>query len=207
MSRSAILRERRRDIVCTCTRAAECWPRGRTNALGHQSLRSFDPGQPPARAADARIPTPIGACRTWADPNLDNVIFVGGRAVALIDFDLAAPGSEVWDVACAARLWAPLRAEADVAPELRGRALERLALFADAYGLPARDRTRLVEALLSTHVWCYGIVYSEVRRGHETFGHVWADGGRGRALRRRSWIAAHQREMQEALTGALETPR
>jgi hypothetical protein len=109
------------------------------------------------------------------------VIFVGGRAVALIDFDLAAPGSEVWDVACAARLWAPLRAEADVAPELRGRALERLALFADAYGLPARDRTRLVEALLSTHVWCYGIVYSEVRRGHETFGRVWADGGRGRA--------------------------
>jgi thiamine kinase-like enzyme len=29
------------------------------------------------------------------DPNLDNVIFTGTRAVALIDFDLAGPGSAV----------------------------------------------------------------------------------------------------------------
>jgi hypothetical protein len=172
----------------------------------HDAVASFDPaGLPwhrppvPRRFRDGLV--------THNDPNLDNVIFVGDRAVALVDFDLAAPGSAVWDVACAARLWAPLRAEADVAPELRGRALERLAVFVDAYGLPARHGTRLVEALLCTHVWCYGIVYSEVRRGHETFGRVWADGGRGRALRGRRWIAAHQREMQDAVTGALETPR
>jgi hypothetical protein len=43
------------------------------------------------------------------DPNLDNIIFADGIAVALIDFDLASPGSATWDVACAARLWAPLR--------------------------------------------------------------------------------------------------
>ena len=54
------------------------------------------------------------------DPNLDNVIFAGGRAVALIDFDLASPGSAVWDVACAARLWAPLRD-----PARRARAAAR----------------------------------------------------------------------------------
>ena len=33
------------------------------------------------------------------DLNLDNVIFRGGRAAALIDFDWANPGSAVWDVA------------------------------------------------------------------------------------------------------------
>ena len=54
------------------------------------------------------------------DPNLDNVIFSGDRAVALIDFDLAGPGSAAWDVACAARLWAPLRDESDVPCRLRG---------------------------------------------------------------------------------------
>jgi hypothetical protein len=65
------------------------------------------------------------------DPNLDNVIFGGGRAVALIDFDLASPGSAVWDVACAARLWAPLRDETDVPEQVRGRTLARLRTFVE----------------------------------------------------------------------------
>src|SRR5918999_1913091 len=54
------------------------------------------------------------------DPNLDNVIFSGGVAVGLIDFDLASPGSAVWDVTCAARLWAPLRDERDIRTALGG---------------------------------------------------------------------------------------
>jgi Ser/Thr protein kinase RdoA (MazF antagonist) len=36
------------------------------------------------------------------DPNLDNVVFRDDRAVALIDFDLAAPGAALWDVAATA---------------------------------------------------------------------------------------------------------
>ena len=43
------------------------------------------------------------------DPNLDNVVFRAGKAVALIDFDLASPGTALWDVAAAVRLWSPLR--------------------------------------------------------------------------------------------------
>src|ERR687888_1013747 len=85
------------------------------------------------------------------DPNLDNVIFSGGVAVGLIDFDLAGPGSAVWDVTCAARLWAPLRDERDVPESLRGRSLERLRIFADAYGLARRDRMRVVEAVGTPH--------------------------------------------------------
>jgi aminoglycoside phosphotransferase (APT) family kinase protein len=71
------------------------------------------------------------------DPNLDNVVFCGDRAVAFIDFDLASPGSVVWDVACAARLWAPLRDDRDAPEQVRGRSLERLAIFVDAYGCHA----------------------------------------------------------------------
>ena len=44
----------------------------------------------------------VGDIVTHNDINLDNVVFRDGRAVALIDFDLAGPGTRAWDVACAA---------------------------------------------------------------------------------------------------------
>ena len=73
----------------------------------HHAVADFDPAgytwptTPP--------PSLAGELVSHNDPNLDNIIFRDGRAVALIDFDLASPGSRLWDVACAARLWAPLR--------------------------------------------------------------------------------------------------
>jgi hypothetical protein len=133
------------------------------------------------------------------DPNLDNVIFDGGVAVGLIDFDLAAPGSAAWDVACAARLWAPLREDRDVPEPLRGRTLERLRLFADAYGLASEDRTRVVEAAVHTHDRCYRVVRAAVERGHEPFARIWREGGRERAERTRRWLASHGREMRGAI--------
>src|SRR4051794_1954747 len=63
------------------------------------------------------------------DVNLDNVVFRGGRAVALIDFDLAGPGSRLWDVAGAARLWTPLRPQCCIDDSWRTRVLDRLRLF------------------------------------------------------------------------------
>src|SRR5918998_5052211 len=125
------------------------------------------------------------------DPNLDNIIFSGGVAVALIDFDLASPGSAVWDVTCAARLWAPLRDERDIPEVLRGRSLDRLRIFVDAYGLARQDRMRVVEAALRTHERCYRVVRAAVESGHEVFGRMWRQGGgSARADRTRQWIAA-----------------
>jgi hypothetical protein len=133
------------------------------------------------------------------DPNLDNVIFSGGVAVGLIDFDLASPGSAVWDVTCAARLWAPLRDERDVPDVLRGRSLERLRIFVDAYGLPRRDRLRVVELAIHTHERCYRVVRAALGGGHETFGRMWRDGGRVKTERTRRWIASHGPEMRAVL--------
>ena len=136
------------------------------------------------------------------DLNLDNVVFVGGRAVALIDFDLAGPGSAVWDVACAARLWAPLRDERDVPEPVRGRLVERLCTFVDAYGLPAGDRARVVDALLPGHDWAYAVGREAVSGGHRAFGQAWHAGGVGeRVVRTRRWIAAHDRSLRAALIG------
>jgi Phosphotransferase enzyme family len=164
----------------------------------HDAVASFDPtGHAWPRPLPARFRGPLVSHN---DPNLDNVIFSGGRAVALIDFDLASPGTAVWDVACAARLWAPLRDASDMPDELQGRALARLRLFVDAYGLPARDGERVVEAMVHAHDWCYDVVREAVAEGHTTFGLMWRGGGRGRAERTRRWLATHGAEMRAALT-------
>jgi len=163
----------------------------------HDAVASFD-------ATGHRWPRPVpaafrGTIVSHNDPNLDNVIFSAGRAIALIDFDLAGPGSVAWDVACAARLWAPLRDEIDVPAQLRGRSLQRLQLFVDAYGLPMRDREKTVDAIIHTHDWGYGVVRDAVADGHRTFARVWQDGAQSRAERARRWIASHRPQMQDAL--------
>lgn len=163
----------------------------------HEAVASFDhsghtwPQSVPGAFRDGVV--------SHNDPNLDNVIFAGGRAVALIDFDLASPGSAVWDVTCAARLWAPLRDEEDVPEQLRGRTLARLRTFVEAYGLPKRERARVVEAAVHTHDWCYAVVREAVAGGHVPFGRMWREGGEGRARRTRRWLASNGPQMLAAL--------
>jgi hypothetical protein len=163
----------------------------------HDAAASFDPS---GQKWPASVPAAFsGGLVSHNDPNLDNVVFSGGRAVALIDFDLAAPGSRVWDVACAARLWAPLREELDAPLKLRGRSLARLRMFVDAYGLPRREWARVVDATAYAHAWCYSVVRKAVADGHETFRRDWQGGGRLRADRTRDWIVEHDQDMRDAL--------
>jgi hypothetical protein len=163
----------------------------------HDAAASFDtagwtwPDFVPAEFRDGLV--------SHNDPNLDNVIFSGGVAVGLIDFDLASPGSAVWDVTCAARLWAPLRDERDAPAAVRGRTLERLRIFVDAYGLPRRDRSRVVDAAIHTHDRCYRVARTALSGGHEPFGRMWREGGQARAARTRRWIASHGSQMRAAL--------
>ena len=71
-----------------------------------------------------------------------NLVFVDGRPVAFIDFDHAAPGDRLRDVAYAGWLWT---ISADDGPSLSEQA-RRLRLMADAYGLP--DTSVLLDAVL-----------------------------------------------------------
>jgi hypothetical protein len=163
----------------------------------HDAVASFDP-------TGHRWPHPLPrrfrqGLISHNDPNLDNIIFEDGRAVALIDFDLASPGSVAWDLACSARLWAPLRAQSDCPDQLRRRSLTRLALFADAYGVSNGARAELIEAIVEAHDWCYAIVRSAVAAGHDAFGLYWHAGGKPKADRTRRWLATHAPEMRAAL--------
>jgi hypothetical protein len=102
-----------------------------------------------------------------------NVVFRDGRAVALIDFDLAGPGSAVWDFAAAARSFVPLFDEADVTDSRQGRALERFRVFLAASGLPRAERVRVADALLANHDWTYAIVTEAAAAGHAGFADHW----------------------------------
>lgn len=72
-----------------------------------------------------------------------NALFRDGRLAVMLDWDLAGPGTGLWDVANAAVSWVPLMAGArpfDVSERAR-----RLGLFCDAYGL--EDRTQLLATM------------------------------------------------------------
>ncbi len=164
----------------------------------HDAVESFVPGD---RAWPTDIPAGFGPTLvSHNDPNLDNVVFRDGEAVGLIDFDLAAPGSRIWDVGVAARLWAPLRAEADVPDERRGRAFERLRLFVDAYGLDAGERRLLLAALVPTHDWIYRFIEAAAKAGQGGFAAYWRDDVPARVARTRRWLESSRAELARALT-------
>jgi hypothetical protein len=162
----------------------------------HDAVSSFDP-------SGYTWPHPIPerfrqGLVSHNDPNLDNVVFAGGSAVALIDFDLASPGSAAWDLACAARLWVPLRDPRD-APAGPDRSLARLALFADAYGASQDQRSGLVEAIVECHRWCYEVVAGAAAQGHPVFGPLWLNGGEAQADRTRRRLRDSLPELRLAL--------
>ncbi|MDX3002579.1 phosphotransferase [Kribbella solani] len=133
------------------------------------------------------------------DPNLDNVVFRDGVAVALIDFDLAGPGSALWDVATAVRLWAPLRPDADIHDVRRGRSAERLRRFADSYGLSEPDRARLVQAAADNHVWCMDYVRRGAETGHQWFHQRWTTGESELTDRTNTWFTQSARTLHQIL--------
>ena len=163
----------------------------------HRAVTGFDPaGYAWPRPVPARFRTGLVSHN---DVYPANVVFRDGRAVALIDFDLAGPGSAVWDFAAAARLFVPLLDEADVTDSRSGRALARFRIFLAASGLPRVARLRVVDALLDNHDWTYAIVTEAAAAGHAGFAEHWraVSPVAGRA---RHWCERHQRQLRAAVS-------
>ncbi len=116
----------------------------------HQAVTGFKP--PPWAQWDGELTRFVDGpadviCH--CDMNLENVIFRdgpdGARPYALIDFDLARPGTRLIDIIQALRYWAPIADPADRDPALPDvHAPARIALFCEAYGLSYAARSRLV---------------------------------------------------------------
>jgi Phosphotransferase enzyme family len=161
----------------------------------HQAVASFDPSR-------YRWPRPIpDRFRTGLVSHNDvhpaNLVFRHGRAVALIDFDWAGPGGAAWDFAAAARYWAPLQPDRDIADGRQGRALKRFRIFLDASGLPRAERRRVAEAVVANHDWTYAIVTEAAAAGHRGFADHWRAVAEP-AARARRWCQLHRRDLLAA---------
>lgn len=161
----------------------------------HLAAASFDP-------SGYQWPRPIPAqFRTGLVSHNDvhpaNLVFRGGRAVALIDFDWAGPGAAAWDFAAAARYWAPLQPDQDIADSRNGRALERFRIFLAASGLDRAGRRRVAEAVVANHDWTYAIVTEAAAAGHQGFADHWRLMAEP-AARARLWCQRHQRDLLAA---------
>ncbi|KPC95549.1 aminoglycoside phosphotransferase [Streptomyces sp. NRRL F-6602] len=132
----------------------------------------------------------------------ENVVFRDGRAAALIDFDLAAPGRPLWDIAMAARYWAPMLDPASAAA-LYPRGLDapaRLRVLADSYGLPARDRAELPAVIEQATEVSRAFTARRVADGDPVHLQALAErGGWERWDRVQTWLADHRKTFAAAL--------
>ncbi|MFG1925069.1 phosphotransferase [Cryptosporangium sp. NPDC048952] len=94
------------------------------------------------------------------------------RGWVLIDWDAAAPGSRLWELAYAAQSMAGLRP--DRSPE---EAAERLATFVDGYGLELPQRTTLVSMLVRRARAMYDLLRRGAEQGDEPWATIWVTDG------------------------------
>lgn len=153
------------------------------------------PGMPPSTAGP---PTFVG----HMDITPENVVFVDGRAAALIDFDLARPTDRVSEVCNLLLWWAPLMPAEDREVAVRGvDAVARAALLVDAYDLGQQDRERVVAIArnMADRGW------HSMRQRADVLGggwrRMWDDGVGDRILRRQSWLAEHADRLHRAIAG------
>ena len=137
------------------------------------------------------------------DVCLENVVFRNGDAVALIDFDFAAPGRPIHDVAQFARMCVPMDDDAN-AERLGWRPADRparLRLVADAYGLDLPLRHLLLELLDDSIAHGGEFVLRRVEAGDPNFTAMWNEiGGMKPFDRRRRWWRAHRTSFLTALS-------
>lgn len=166
----------------------------------HDAGRGFDPEglMWPDTLADPAGGTLV--CHN--DVELSNVVFRGGVAVALLDFEFAAPGRPTYDLAQLSRVCVPIEDEFDqdrlgwYPADRRAR----LRLVADAYGLDRDGRAELLMAMDDA----IDRIEAAARRivdegGPQVVQMVEQTGGIEKYDRRRSWWTRHREEFAGAL--------
>jgi len=131
----------------------------------------------------------------------ENVVYRDGAAVALLDFDYAAPGRRVYDLAQFAKMCCPLDAPANAARIGLGDVdpFARLRVVADAYGL-GPDRREFLEAIFDAVRVGEAFVRRHVEAGDPGFVAMWEDrGGEQRSNRRARWLDDNRDRLLNAL--------
>jgi hypothetical protein len=132
----------------------------------------------------------------------ENVVYRNGEAVALLDFDFAAPGRPLWDLAQMARMWCPLRPSELVVEGMQGLdPFHRLGILATAYGLEASDRGEFVQMIIESRRNGAQFVRRRLAAGEPAFVRAWAPLGGEKALDDiQAWFTDHQDAVLAALS-------
>lgn len=166
----------------------------------HRSSVAFDPA---ARRWSSELADPRGGpvlCHN--DVCLENVVFRDGVAVGLIDFDYAAPGRGVYDLAQFAKMCVPLDRPANIAtlgwntPDQVGR----LVVIADAYGIAPEGRSEFLSAIDDAMTIGAAFVERHFVAGEPGFvAMVERSGGLDRWEEQRCWWHDHFAEFESGL--------
>jgi hypothetical protein len=156
----------------------------------------------PAQWSDELADPSGGTMICHNDVCLENVVFRDGEAVALLDFDFAAPGRPLFDLAAFARMCVPI--DDDLSASRLGYVdldrPARLRLVADTYGLGAEGRYTLVELLDGSIESGGSFIQRRVEAGDPNFIRMLDEmGGMERYQRRLRWWQASRETFVRAL--------
>jgi len=132
----------------------------------------------------------------------ENLVYRDQVAVGLLDFDFAAPGRRVHDLAAFAGMNVPMDSDDDA--RVLGRAgpfdpFRRLRIVADAYGLAA-DRSAFLDVVGERIERGGQFLQRRLDEGNEAFREmVEATGGMAKFDRRRAWFAAKRQRFADVL--------
>jgi hypothetical protein len=187
------------DRICSVARLVRAYDDA-VASLGLPSLATPDltpPLPPEAPPSAAGPPELIG----HLDVTPENVVFRGGVAVALIDFDLARPATRVEEMCNVLLWWAPLMPPADREPVVADvDAVRRAALLVDAYGLAPDDRAQVVPLARTSAARSWFAMRARAEHLGGGWARMWDEGVGDRILRRQRWLADHGDALHDALT-------
>ena len=136
------------------------------------------------------------------DVCLENVVFRDGSAVALLDFDFAAPERREFDLAAFARMCVPIDDDSN-ASRLGWASNDkpmRPRIVCDAYGCDESARTDVLACLSDSIARGGEFVRRRVEAGEVAFIEMWNNmGGQERFDRRRQWWSDNHQNFADAM--------
>jgi Ser/Thr protein kinase RdoA (MazF antagonist) len=169
--------------------SAELFSIGRMLATLHDALAGFVP--PPDAVWNRLIPPDREEMICHNDVAPWNLVR-SDRGWVLIDWDAAAPGSRLWDIAYAAQSMAGLRTERPVA-----ESAARLRAFVDGYGLEPAAGPALARMLGPRARAMYDLLREGAREQRQPWARIWTEDGpywlataEYLDAHRQAWIAA-----------------